>query len=976
MVYQNIYEILITKRNIPRDVARILNSFSDYMGRKSSRYDMLEYLQTRPHLHYQNVKIPKGADLSLDVIEKHRYKYQPLKWFDDFFIITQDLTSEYSLAQEEDDYISWFNQLTNIAEKLREEEEIKMKILSDSMKSDKQKEFDKIYDGKTHTWSFVIEKSSDRRPVGKVTTDSSNISEIINELRKDIKNNSFYLEHLVGIQNENEDGLTLNLDDLKFVDNIQKYSRSNILRMINRDYSKAVEGFRAIGQDIIDYDTYEQNWLKSHHMSELPPEEDIVVGEVASVVDVLDIVRMNETGTCVSDYFSHNQIYINSTREIPKDGCKVMELVNYLYESGVECVNNYGVPYKHVENPVDRVVIYNNHIYSKKFKFTGVCSRVEMKGEEEMKVELKENNENQICSNCKLYDGEYGKKIMSYYVRTINNGCYKVVNSINCKVNNIYCFTPLQVLNAIMSPWKNYTSPLYISQPATLYGETCANAYHYDMKKCYPTIFKKISRIPFISNIPENSNVIGTIPDRDIFICVNDDRFVYNRVNFEVYKLDMHMRGKKLDLGNATFYRVLSWKEFNGGAIEAEFKRICSENGWLEKAHPGSKYDLWEETLIYFLGMIQNTTINPGENRIHNFNRDPDIFKCIDSVERIEFYSDVKYHIGIWIQLQTILITEIIVKFGKAGIVAIKTDSVWCKKPVDEDDLWRYENDSWKYENETCTIPAKCGVINTVCEDKIEIICGLAGSGKSTYASKKYPDALVIVPQLRLREVECWRNRNVVSIAWIKNKHYLPRYNYYIIDEAFQVPRDTLEYIMCQISSTGGKCILVGDPHQFLPWKCDIPYDTVRMDVLMTNNYRNNIDWNKFIGKREELIKLFNRNTDKVRLIDSYEEDIIGYAYTTAGDNAGCKKKFEGTKYWKCIKNCCIDGIMFYNGIMYTKDEIRGGWSNFVNGNTHSVYCTQGISLDKMTLLSCDKKHYFKNARMLYVLLSRIRNLK
>lgn len=70
MVLQNIYHIIMTKKNIPCDVRHLITSQPDYTGRRGSRYDFLEYLRTRPHLHIQDVKIPRGVDLETSISDK------------------------------------------------------------------------------------------------------------------------------------------------------------------------------------------------------------------------------------------------------------------------------------------------------------------------------------------------------------------------------------------------------------------------------------------------------------------------------------------------------------------------------------------------------------------------------------------------------------------------------------------------------------------------------------------------------------------------------------------------------------------------------------------------------------------------------------------------------------------------------------------------------------------------------------------
>lgn len=359
------------------------------------------------------------------------------------------------------------------------------------------------------------------------------------------------------------------------------------------------------------------------------------------------------------------------------------------------------------------------------------------------------------------------------------------------------------------------------------------------------------------------------------------------------------------------------------------------------------------------------------------------------------YYNDVKamskhdslcFHVHIILTLIKKLLNSIDIIRGQGiKVLGVYIDAIITDKPVELEGFHsckEYKGESQKH-------------YYTFEKDPTHYIVGIAGSGKTTEAMKKYSDGLVIVPTVLL--MNKWKaykkNFEVITVAYfIANFNNLYLYNRIIIDEVFSCNLEDINIIATNAYKRHIPLILIGDPYQYCGnnWdKCLECYKglspyykfSYRSKLVNTGLLSNAVIENReyTVHEKKLLIGLIEKlkEMDLVKCYDKYVSGIIRETiredYEMIDNGAECSQ-------YRCeiSKNGYVRN-MFYDAskLKITNDSKYYVWSNktkFAKIDSTRFYATQGSEMAQLKLY---KDHLLysllDNPRMCYVLLSRLR---
>lgn len=771
----------------------------------------------------------------------------------------------------------------------------------------------------------------------------------------------------------------------------------------------------------------------------IPPSEEHILGqELFASMD----------GDCVTAFKSRYGIINDDIY----DGMRTDDFVWMTAEYGVRCVDNEGEAYDNTgDGSRCTVVVFNGHVLSTPNdavkRYHQFNNRVYMDDStfEELYINTVDDHE-KVIHDINVYDGAYGRWLRSF--RIAND------TTLYCRE---CCETPTAIIKRILQP---YADHFYCSAEKALSvqsGVAPKGSHAYDMRAAYITAFRSITKVPEIANFPVDRNRALRI--RPMMVDGNDSWAVVTK---PTTYCGVSLPGTLMFMSEAVrygadievAYPIVDWKDADGeqlyrtiaDVIEKEYPKHAHSTQYkmvttLKKGEEdvvnemvtcddGVERNRYVDVCMrYAFGSMIGDGLTTRTVYTGNLTDIDDATLCGSRVERmtsVSFSTKPRQYVSLHLAMAN-RYREMLEPMLRLKPVAVNCDCAYFMDELDEiPSGWRYEG---VIDADKVCAKAPVMVMNEVTRemepitaDHVDIVKGLAGSGKTTMIRDRYglSDPLVIVPSYRLAKT-VWKTTSdgddvvatVVCYQTMEASHQLPIRKRIIIDEAFQMNPMDVNVILGVAKSFHIPITLVGDPYQLRPVTMyDNHHEHVNASFLngigeaktacgtagevIKANHRNRIDYEMFL-------KDYGRATDKQAWLkgvyDSYmtqfEVDIeeaakgnaVVYCYITNGDGAtrqryeqAYARYVEETKpdivYVRCTRNVKVDGESYCNGIIYEMPRERVGKlkrSCFVVSNVYSIYTTQGQTMSDIRLAVDDREYYYRDIRMLYVIVSRLR---
>lgn len=725
----------------------------------------------------------------------------------------------------------------------------------------------------------------------------------------------------------------------------------------------------------------------------------------------------NETSTCVTRFAEKYGLNPKKYR----NGMRLETFVKHAYKDGFNIYSNQLTTY-HSEhkNPRASILAYNGHVYDiniedlKTEKFRKNCILESSEFEQKFIDTL--HSPNEVVYDIKVYSGVYGKFLYSFSIYNDKH----IYNRLMYEKG----MTPSAVIKNILKP---YTSPFVnnlVKNLPIFSGKAPEGSYGYDLTAAYITAFKNIKEIPDISNFRIHKDRVVKIDSDNRNWVVRTKPFHYRgtyisptimllteAIEFGApfkwcYYIKRSIQVNAMDLYNEIVESLTEYKEFMSNIKESNHfhiepirknKVIVEGEKYVHQCMRlafGSMISDPHNSDVKYVGYLENIVKSKYKGMI---------IKPSDYVPfKTKFYHNIYFAMSVQYR-------KLMKPMLDLNPICVNVDCVYftVPPPCEICEPW---HDAGILEKSKCYDWMQSSRLPKI--DHPIVVKGFAGSGKTyQYANeikehtefnnlapdlKPFYKDVVIIPQNRLSTTwgcKCY------TFMYFLNKYNFPVAHQIYIDEAFQTDPSQVEKMVgfCLYNKFG--VTLIGDPWQLRPiydksiYRENYIYAFTgcAYDKLMTKNYRNKINY-RYILQHEDTEEFRREIFDKYLrkyLIDYDYTDIV-YCYRTgmSGKSVSTRRKHEDayrkyvyengiTDYFmRCTGNVKINGVEYYNGVIYkVNTDMLENHKYFTVSNVYSIYTTQGQTMQNIKLLRDDEKYYYKDKSMLYVLISRIKEV-